>query len=190
MARIRSVHPGLFSDEAFVSCSHTARLMLIGIWTDADDKGIFPWKPLSLKMRLFPADSLAFEEIEALLAELLEANIIKRFDADGKTYGAVRNFRKFQRPKKPNDVHPLPQELIPYVGLNAGGSVSVGNQFGIGAEKSIQREDGGGRREDGGGNNNRHIHEEKHHVGFPGDDDFADSDGVIHEHWDNEEVNA
>jgi hypothetical protein len=33
MPRIRSVHPGLFTDEAFVTVSMAARVLLIGVWT-------------------------------------------------------------------------------------------------------------------------------------------------------------
>jgi hypothetical protein len=29
-----------------------ARLLLIGIWSEADDRGVFEWKPATLKMRL------------------------------------------------------------------------------------------------------------------------------------------
>jgi hypothetical protein len=52
MARIRSVHPSLFTDEAWVSCSPLARVLYIGLLTDADDQGLFEWKPIQIKMRL------------------------------------------------------------------------------------------------------------------------------------------
>ncbi|OSJ19761.1 hypothetical protein BST63_01165 [Bradyrhizobium canariense] len=55
-ARIRSIHPRLFTDEAFVSCLPLARLLLLGIWTEADDHGVFEWKPRTLKMRLLAGD--------------------------------------------------------------------------------------------------------------------------------------
>ena len=57
MARIRSVHPGLFTDESFMSASPLARIVMIGVWTEADDNGVFEWKPLTLKARLLPADN-------------------------------------------------------------------------------------------------------------------------------------
>ena len=56
MPRIRSVHPGQWTDENFVSCRPTARLLALGLRNEADDQGIFEWKPLTLKMRLFAAD--------------------------------------------------------------------------------------------------------------------------------------
>lgn len=151
MARIRSVHPSLFSDEAFVSCSPYARLLVIGLWTDADDKGVFEWKPLTIKMRIFPADAFDIAAMSGFLEELVEANILRRFEIEGKEFGAIRNFRKFQRPKKPNSIHPIPDELLLYVGLSDASSEPVGNQFGTGSEISPQREDGGWRVEDGRG---------------------------------------
>lgn len=115
MARIRSVHPGLFTDEGFVTLSPTARVFMIGLWTEADDQGVFEWKPITLKMRLLPVDNA---DINALLAELVVANNIKSYELDGRKYGAIRNFRIFQRPKKPNEIHVLPDEFRTYVGLS------------------------------------------------------------------------
>jgi len=144
MARIRSVHPGLFTDEAFVSVSMTARVLLPGIWTEADDHGVFEWKPLTIKMKIFPADNV---DVEALLGELVAADAVKRFSHDGKDYGAVRNFNKYQRPKKPAYRHPLPDELRTYVGSKDTSSEPVPHQFTTSTEKPPQREDGGGRME-------------------------------------------
>lgn len=98
MARIRSIHPALFTDEAFVSVSMSARVLLMGIWTEADDQGVFDWKPVTLKMRLMPVDNV---DVAGLLAELEQAGMVKRFEQDGRSLGAIRNFCKFQRPKTP-----------------------------------------------------------------------------------------
>jgi len=180
MSRIRSVHPGLFSDEAFVSCSMAARLLLIGLWTEADDKGVFEWKALTIKMKVFPADAFTKDAMEAFLAELTAANIVTRYDADGKAFGAIRNFRKFQRPQKPNDVHPITDELRKYVGLTPKIPVPVADQSSTGTRKSIQMEDGGWKREDGRGNNNLN-NQGKTSVGSNTRESFIDADGVIHD---------
>ena len=58
MARIRSVHPALFTDESFVSLSDSAQIFWVGLWCEADDQGVFEWKPLTLKMRTRPAGSV------------------------------------------------------------------------------------------------------------------------------------
>jgi len=145
MARIRSTHPGQWSDEDFVACSMAARLLAIAIRNEADDQGIFEWKPLSLKMKLFPADQV---DMDDMLAELVEHKHVIKFDHDGESYGAVRNFRKYQRPKKPTAIYPLPNELRTYVGLTDNGSEPVPHQDVTGTEKPPQMEDGGDNRKE------------------------------------------
>lgn len=144
MARIRSIHPGLFTDEAFASLSMAARVLLLGIWTEADDHGVFEWKPVTLKMRVMPVDNVSIPE---LLSECERADVIKRFSS-GKSYGLVRNFCRFQRPKKPKYSHPIPPELFLYAGLSVDGSLPVLHQSRTGSEKSPQREEEGGDMEE------------------------------------------
>lgn len=98
MPRIRSVHPGITTDEDLLECSIPARLFFILLGTEADDAGCFEWKPLRLKMRVFPADHI---DVEPLLAELVASNRVIHYTVDGKHFGAIRNFTFFQRPKKP-----------------------------------------------------------------------------------------
>ena len=112
MARIRSVHPGLFTDEAFVTLSPLARLLAIGVWTECDDHGVFEWKPVTLKMRLFPIDAV---DIPELLGELEAVGLVCRFTEGPRSFGAVRNFCKFQRPKKPRYSNPLPDHFRIFV---------------------------------------------------------------------------
>lgn len=142
VARIRSIHPGQWTDEDFVSVSAFARLLALGVRNEADDQGIFEWKPTTLKMRLLPADNV---DVVALLSELERANIIKRYSAEGREYGAIRNFKRYQRPKKPNSLHPIPAEFRTYLGSPDDSSEPVENRYGN------QPADVGGRREDGGG---------------------------------------
>ncbi len=112
MARIRSIHPGLFTDEAFISASMAARIMMMGLWTEADDNGIFEWKPVRYKMRIFPGDNVNAGE---LLDELQKLDVIMKFDVDGRSFGAVRNFCKWQRPKSPQEIYPITDEIRKYV---------------------------------------------------------------------------
>lgn len=137
MSRIRSIHPGLWTDDAFMSLSALARLLYIGLLNEAWDDGVFEWKPLTIKARIFPADNV---DVPALLEELKSADKIAERD-DEKHYGLIRNFRDYQRPKKPNSSGLLRPDDHQYVGL-------VPNQSGTRGEKSPQREDGGGRVEE------------------------------------------
>lgn len=145
MARIRSTHPTQWTDEAFVTCSMAARLLAIAIRNDADDNGIFEWKPLQIKMRLFPADNV---DIEELLKELVDTNQVMSSELNGRKYGAIRNFTRFQRPKKPNTVHPINDEFRTYVGLTSSSSPPVTHQLPTSGEKSPQMEDVGGKRKE------------------------------------------
>lgn len=109
MARIRSVHPSLWTDDDYVSLSVLARLFLIGLWTEADDFGLFPWKPTRLKMRIFPADDV---DPRALMEELVSARFIVRIERGGEPIGVIKKFRKFQRPQRPTpSAYPVDQEI-------------------------------------------------------------------------------
>ena len=143
MARIRSVHPGLFTDEAFVAMSSDAQVLLIGLWTEADDQGVFEWKPVTIRMRLRPTKD---GDVVLLLSEMEAVNCVRRFEVDGRQYGAIRNFRKFQRPKSPNAVHPCPPDIRNYVGSSRGISEiddDDADAFPQKGETRPQREDGG-----------------------------------------------
>lgn len=139
MSRIRSVHPGLWTDERFASVSPLARLLFIGIWNECDDQGSFEWSPIKLKMRLLPADNA---DATDLLEELRAAGTIMAYEVDGRKLGAVRNFAIFQRPKKPNSIYPQTDEVRKFCGFK---DQPVPNQFPTNGEKPPQMEDGGGR---------------------------------------------
>ena len=145
MARIRSIHPGLLTDEAFMSLTVECPLaipLLIGLWTEADDAGIFQWKPMVIKARVLPAVS---EDVGRLLGALVSAGFLMRYEIDGKEYGAIRNFMRWQRPKKAKYVHPVTEEVRSYVGT---GTEQVPQDDGTGTEIPPQREEEGGRKKE------------------------------------------
>jgi len=141
MSRIRSVHPGLWTDERFVSLSIPARLLFIGLWNECDDQGSFAWSPITIKMRLAPIDPI---DVAALLAEMTSQGVVIQYEVAGRQYGAVRNFCRFQRPNKPNSTYPQPPEVQEWVSSDArakgGGSQPEGDLFSSGTGKSGQRE--------------------------------------------------
>ncbi|MFT8367529.1 MAG: hypothetical protein ABF646_02130 [Acetobacter papayae] len=139
MARIRSVHPGLYTDEAFMTLSMTARVLIVGLWAHADDGGGFEWKPLVLKARIFPADNI---DLGPVLTELEENDVIKKYDVSGKIYGAVRNFGKWQRPQKPKRFVPMPKPVREYCQSeticpdkeNGSGNIQVRDEYNTGTQ--------------------------------------------------------
>jgi len=94
MPKIRTIKPEFWSDEDIVSCSITTRLFFLGLWNFADDDGVFEWKPLSLKMKVFPNDEI---HVSACLTELKKHGRIACFTKEGKQYGIIKNFAKHQK---------------------------------------------------------------------------------------------
>lgn len=111
--RIRSIHPTQWTDEDFVEMSALCRLFVLGLRNEADDNGIFPWKPKSLKMRLMPNDDVCGE---AMLAEACEAGQLISYEAEGRRYGAIRNFARFQSLRRPVYIYPTTADVMAYVG--------------------------------------------------------------------------
>jgi hypothetical protein len=161
MARIRSIHPGIYTDEAWASVSIPARWLAKGICTEADDNGVFEWKPLQLKMRIFPADAV---DMVAMLSELEGAGIVMRFEGEGRALGALKNFCKYQRPRKPKAWFPITDHVRQFVALGCDDPVLTDDEAApvpqksvltpvevkpvpTKSEKSPQMEDGGGKRE-------------------------------------------
>lgn len=156
MPRIRSTHPGQWADGDFLECSAFARLLVLALRNMADDNGVFRWKPKSIKATCLPADNC---DIDDLLSELIENEQVIKFDVDGKTYGAIHNFCKYQKPRKPVAVHPLPDTIAAYVGKTTEGrdtkdrteedsspetTDTSSAKVCTGTELSVQREEGGG----------------------------------------------
>jgi hypothetical protein len=148
MARIRSIHPGLFTDEAFAGLSMPARVLLLGLWTEADDQGVFEWKPITIKMRIMPVDNV---DVPGLLSELVRADVVKSFQQDGKSFGAVRNFCKYQKPKTPKYRPIKSADIRNYVASTYATSETTEpdpEQFPQNGETTPQREEGGGKGEE------------------------------------------
>ncbi len=169
MARIRSIHPGILTDESFMTLTvenPLAIALMIGLWMEADDAGTFEWKPITLKARCLPA---ANTNVSDLLDALQSVEMVKRFEIDGKPYGVIRNFVKYQRPKDPKCTHPSNDEMQMFAGFSGNGTrpnASTGRKplggtseplpksFGTASEIPAQMEDVGCRMEEEKKDNN------------------------------------
>jgi hypothetical protein len=116
MARIRSIHPGFLTDEEVMGLTMEepiALIALIGLWSEADDHGLFEWKALTLKARILPGANVNFRD---LLIILMERQFIKMVVINDREYGMIRNFMVYQRPRRPSYIHPVTPEVLQYVG--------------------------------------------------------------------------
>lgn len=122
-----------------------------GIWTEADDHGVFEWKPISLKAKLLPADNV---DMAALLAELVTHGLVVQFVAEGKSYGVIKGFCRWQAPRRPSYRFPFPKSAE-LVAFNSRGCAEpegaeapeVPHQYGTTTGIAPEREEGGGNRE-------------------------------------------
>ncbi|WP_273865955.1 DnaT-like ssDNA-binding domain-containing protein [Serratia ureilytica] len=121
MARIRTVKPEFWTDEKVVECSIAARLLFIGLFNFANDKGCLERSPRRIKMQVFPADSM---DCEPLLQELITHGLLTEYSVNDVQYLHISGFLKHQKINRPSQTNiPVPP------GFNDN-SVSNGNQCG------------------------------------------------------------
>lgn len=103
MSRQRTVKAEFFNNEQLGAVSPLARLLFIGLWTEADREGRLKDQPLRLKGKLFPFDeSITRDTIDGWLTELAMVGVIVRYTAeiDGEPTPLVWvvNFARHQHP--------------------------------------------------------------------------------------------
>lgn len=113
MARIRTTKPEFWTSEQIVECSPIARLAFIGMWTFCDDNGIHPASAKRLKMEVFPSDAFGEQEIQAMVDELIAADLLTYYEVAGKGYWLVTGWQKHQKIERPTYRHPLPDGTQP-----------------------------------------------------------------------------
>lgn len=99
MARIRTVKPEFWTDDALVECSIPARLVAIGVLNFADDCGNLDRSAKQIKMRVLPADNI---DVEPLVQELITVRYLEEYEVDGQKYLHIRSFTKHQVINKPS----------------------------------------------------------------------------------------
>lgn len=97
MARGRNIKPAFFTNEDLADVEPLARLLFIGMWTIANFKGCFEYRPKRLKVQLLPYDDC---DIEQLVNNLDKSRFISIYSVQGQRYIKVLNFTKHQNPHK------------------------------------------------------------------------------------------
>jgi hypothetical protein len=113
MARIRTLKPGAWQDERVGDLSHGARLLWIGLITMADDEGRLRELPTAINGHVFPHDNIANAKLVRWLVEIEETGMIVRYEAAGKRYIDLPNWRAHQRVDRPSPSElPAPPSTI------------------------------------------------------------------------------
>lgn len=97
MARARNIKPAFFTNDELSELEPLARILFIGMWTIADFKGCFEYKPKRLKVQILPYDDC---NIEQLVSALDKSGFISIYSVQGQRYIKVINFSKHQNPHK------------------------------------------------------------------------------------------
>lgn len=71
MARKRMINPTIWDDPNFVSMTISARLLFIGLFSNADDEGRIRGNPAYLKKTIFGYDNTSIKQVEKLRNEVV-----------------------------------------------------------------------------------------------------------------------
>lgn len=96
MARKRQIDPGIWTNEQFTILSDKARLLFIGMISQADDEGRLKGGSGYLKMVIFPADNITNKSIETYKQEIVNARLITCYYCDNQEYIYLPSFTKHQ----------------------------------------------------------------------------------------------
>jgi len=101
MARIRSIKPSFWTDPDVAGLRRDARLLIVGLISNADDEGRFLATATSIGGSVFPHDELPPATIRKWRDEVAKAGIIELYAVDGSDYGWFPNWLKHQKVYKP-----------------------------------------------------------------------------------------
>jgi hypothetical protein len=103
MARIRSVHPALCTDDVLSSVSARAERTFVRLWTQCDDEGRTVDDPRLLKASLYPLhDDVTAAVVDADLCELVAAGLVYRYVVAGRRYLTAKpdSWKRYQKPRR------------------------------------------------------------------------------------------
>ena len=109
------IDPDIWASEEFAGVTRDARLLCVGMFSNADDYGRIKVTPMWLKMNIFPGDSIEDSTVLAWRGELEQAKdeagkaLLALYESSGKVYGFLPGFEKTQhRYKKFEAKYPHP----------------------------------------------------------------------------------
>jgi hypothetical protein len=97
MARNRTISPDFWTWEAVVDCRPLTRLLFLGLWNFADDYGVQPLRPRTIRMQVFPGDELDADRVRAMIEELAARKLVRIYAVDGVDYLAIVDWQQIQR---------------------------------------------------------------------------------------------
>lgn len=116
MARKRMIDPAIWQSQDFSRLSMLAKLVFIGLFSNADDEGRGRATAAYVKSMVFPYDGkLRVTDIDKSLDEIAANMSITFYTCDGNEYYSLDNWSKWQKVDKPQ-----PSKLPPVSGDKTG----------------------------------------------------------------------
>jgi hypothetical protein len=97
MPRDRLMPSDFWTWEAVIDCAPMTRLLFIGLWNFADDFGVQPLRPRTLRMQVFPGDAIDNEAVRTMVGELAAQGLVRLYAVDGVDYVAIVDGDRLQR---------------------------------------------------------------------------------------------
>ncbi|MBX3499680.1 MAG: hypothetical protein KF889_09565 [Alphaproteobacteria bacterium] len=97
MARDRKIPSDFWTWEAVIDCAPMTRLLFIGLWNFADDFGVQPLRPRTIRMQVFPGDAIDNDAVRTMIDELATQGLVRIYEVDGVEYVAVVDWGQLQR---------------------------------------------------------------------------------------------
>jgi hypothetical protein len=96
------IDPGIWQSEDFGHLSTLAKLVFVGLFSQADDDGRGRGKAQYIKNTLFPYDDeLTSADVKKALDEIATYMSIKFYESDGSEYYVLTNWKAWQKVEKP-----------------------------------------------------------------------------------------
>jgi hypothetical protein len=99
--RIRTIKPEIWRDPTFNELSTPARLLFIGLISNADDEGRLGGSDALLKGLIFTADDMSTRKFSGFLDELDATGMARRYTVDGKPYVDLPSWHEHQKINRP-----------------------------------------------------------------------------------------
>lgn len=102
MARKRMIDPNIWASEDFSKLSTLAKLVFIGIFSNADDEGRGKAKAVYLKSILFPyEEAIRVADVDKTLSEIGSNMSVTFYSNNGNEYYQLNNWDKWQKVDRP-----------------------------------------------------------------------------------------
>jgi hypothetical protein len=97
MPKNRTLSPEFWTREAVIDCAPLTRLLFLGMTNFADDFGVQPLKPRTIRLQVLPGDAIDDAALRAMIEELEVFELVRVYRVNGQDYVAILGWDQFCR---------------------------------------------------------------------------------------------